>query len=306
MKELILIIVAAFLPSFQAINTDIQLYTYWGKGDIQNIIIQEGFIDYEGETIIKKDVSITTVEITVLEETDSTYTIEWNYMEMTSDRYNVEVEEEDAIDKRIDEMFSHLKLQYQTDEFGEILSILNLDELLETMGDSIDVLAKEEMGESPEEAEMFSSMMKAMLNTEPMREEMLRDIYNYHYYLGDVFVSDTIINYEEEMDNKMGGDNIPVNGVVTIETDLNAKTIKINDKKEMDDLKTTKAMNEAAKKIKGLNEKQLIKNEQFKIEDIENYTYDYEYGRLKYYERNRIIKTDNKRKEQFIIIRETN
>lgn len=306
MKHVILSIATILFAGLNLNSGDTKLFTYWKKGDTQKIVVSEGFIEYKGEEITKQEITSSNVLLTVLDETDSTYLVEWNYLDMEVDRINVEVEE-DPFDKRIDEMFKNVKLVYETDEYGTFKRMVNLQELTDMITDSLEVLVMEELGDSEEESEMFLEMMKDMFNSKEMQDEMTRDIWNYHYYLGDVYASDTLMTYVEELDNKISDDIITAKGEVTIKTDAVSKTIEINDHKTVDEAEAKDAINGVAKKLKAKKKKKLrneLKEQQFSIEDIENYTYDYEYGWLKYYERNRIYKSENYVKERFIKMEE--
>ena len=201
--------------------------------------------------------------ITVLEEYDSAYIVEWHYTHTAVDRINVEVEE-DPVEQRIDEMFNNIKIVFETDEFGVYKRLLNKDEMVQMISDSLDVLVEEEMSDMGEEGVMMVQMMKEMFNSEEMQEELIRDIWNYHYYFGDVFVSDTIVTYEDELENRLGGENIPLKGTVSIVTDKTNKTIAINDFRKVDEQKTKDAINAGAKKLKAPKKKKLKKQLQKK------------------------------------------
>ena len=105
-----------------AFSQDVNLFTYWHKGDIQELVVKEGFVEYEGEKLVKKEITASNVRLTVLAETDTSYTLEWFYKDSEVDRLNVEVEE-DPIDQRIDEMFSTVKFVYRTDEYLSLIHI---------------------------------------------------------------------------------------------------------------------------------------------------------------------------------------
>ncbi|MFK7806741.1 MAG: hypothetical protein AB8F74_02970 [Saprospiraceae bacterium] len=306
MKLVLLTLALLLIPTSENTSGHIELYTYWKKGDTQKIVVKEGYEEYKNGEIVEKEVTISNVLITVLEETDTSYTVEWNYYDTKVDRLNVEVEE-DEIDKRIDEMFDHLKLVYTTNEFGEYQELLNLDDLMKSMSDSIDVLVAEEMADLGDDAPLFADVMKEMVNSESMRDEMDKDIYAYHYCLGGRYAADTIVHYVDELENKMSGDNIPLVGTLTLKVNTDNKTFSLNDFKSIDEESAKDAINDVVKDLKVKKRKKLkreLKKNKFEIEDIENYTYDYEYGWLKYYERNRIYRTDEGRKERFIIIEE--
>lgn len=290
-----------------AFSQDVNLFTYWHKGDIQELVVKEGFVEYEGEKLVKKEITASNVRLTVLAETDTSYTLEWFYKDSEVDRLNVEVEE-DPIDQRIDEMFSTVKFVYRTDEYGTFKEILNMEELINAISDSIDVLVKEmDDFEDEEDTAMFSEMMKGMFASEAMQDELIRDIWNYHFYLGNVYRADTLIEYVDDIENKMGGEPIPAKGVVTIRTDLDAKTIAINDSKTFKEAAVEEAINDLAKKLKTAKKKKLkkeLKNNDIEVTDIENYRYDVELGWLKHYEKKRIFQTQDARKERFLIIEE--
>lgn len=151
--------------------------------------------------------------------------------------------------------------------------------------------------------------MKSIYTSESFKDEMVRDIYNYHYYFGNIMVQDTLVNYTDAMENKLGGSSIPVDGTVSIKTNMEAGVIMINDTKKVDKDRMNAVIQEAGKMLKGKNKKKLkngLHQNGISINEIENYTYDFEYGWLKYYEKNRITRASNSnnRQERFIIMRE--
>ncbi|MEZ4887675.1 MAG: hypothetical protein R3E32_23275 [Chitinophagales bacterium] len=308
MKYILTFFIFSLLSLFQKDTKQIEVITYWNKGDTQKIVIKEGFITYEGEEVVKKEVTSSYAEITVLEQTDSSYIVEWNYTEIEVDRLNVEVEE-DPIDQRLEEMFNGMKLRYQTDEFGVFESTLNLDELLQTVNDSMEMLVKNgEMGiEEGEDAEMFVGLMKEIIFSEEMKSEFIRDIENYHFYHGNSFIADTVIHYEDAVENQVRGEDIPVKGLVSIRVNKEEKSISIEDIRTFDEEKVKQAIGDGTKKVKMSKRKKLmkeVKENRIDLKDVKSHTYDYEFGWLKYYEKSRTFTGDNQRKIEFVTIEE--
>lgn len=305
MKTFTLILLSIVLSNSILRSQDVEIFTYWHPGDTQKLIIKEGFIEYENEKVTKKEVTTSQVVITVLEETDSSYVIEWHYTGEEVDRINVDVEE-DPMDEKLEQMFASTKLLFQTDEFGVFQKTLNMEELLEEAMEGLTVIIKEEMVDAEEEeVEMFLNLMQELLMTEEMQDELIRDIWNYHYYLGDIFVPDTTIQYSEEIENQLGGESIPVDGTVSISTDRDQWTIDINDLKKFESSAINSAISDGIAQLNVPDSKELkegLEEIMMNVRDVENYTYDFNYGWLKYYERNRITSAQNMRKENFIIM----
>ena len=309
MKELLILIATLFLCPYSQDKNEVELFTYWEIGDTQTLIIEEGFIEYEGSEIIKKDVSIDNVLITVLAETDSTYTVEWNYINVEYDRINIDTDlEDDEFDRRLDQMFENEKYVIEINEFGEFKKMLNKEELIAKVSDSMDVLIKEEMTELGEDAEMFGEIMKEMFSSELMMEEITRDFENYHYFLGGVYTADTLTQYEDEYENKLGGDPLPLKGTWSFNTDWTNMLFTFEDKCVVDEEKTKNAISATINKLdkkKGEEfEKKFAENE-IQIEDHEKYIYDFDYGWLKFYETKRVYITKDKTKETFLRMRES-
>ncbi len=308
MKQLLItVLLSTLYPTTQ--DTDVSLYPYWQAGDTQTLRIQEGYIKYEGDKVVEKDVNSITAVITVLEETDTTYTMQWVYKDNVVERVNIDEDEEDVyIDKRLEEMFSEVTLQYETNEYGEIKRMLNLSEVLDAMTDSMNLLIKQEMDMDNEDAELFIEVLKEKFDAERMEDEMTRDIFNYHYYLGDSFPPDTTIQYLDTILNQLGGPSIPLTGAVTVKANSTNETIEINDLKKSDSEGMIKSISETIKKLETPQSDKIqkeIENTQPTITDIENYTYDYNFGWLKQYERRRIRVLGESKKEQIIIMSET-
>ncbi len=317
MKYLFSILLLSFIPVVTSTEY-VVLTPNWEVGDTQKIQLKEGFIKYEGDSVVQKEVTVTDIVIKVLEKNDTAYVMEWNHIEEDIERVNVEVDAtDDFMEKRIEEMFAgNFKLRYWTNTSGKYQSLLNLDELISAMNDSMDVLVKEmvafdeELGEmNEEEMAVFSEMMKQMIASDAFKNEMDRDIWNYHAYLGDTLVADTLVYYEDELPNQLGGQSIPVKGTITIETDTVNHLLKVNDLKEINEEKTREVIQETlemmGEDVPNLEEmKREMKQLSMKVTDIENYTYHYQTGFLQYYERNRITLAEGTRKENFIILEE--
>jgi hypothetical protein len=306
MKPLLLTLLLSTLYSTNQ-DTNINIYTYWTAGDTQTLRIQEGYIKYEDDKVVEKDISSITAEITVLAETDTTYTMQWVYKDNVVDRINIEEDEEDVyIDKRLEEMFSEVTLEYEINEFGELKRMLNLDKVMEAMSDSLRLLIQQEMDMDNDDSGLFLEILNEMFNSESMADEMTRDIYNYHYYHGNSFPPDTTIHYLDTIPNKLEGPSIPLTGVVTVKANSTRENIEINDLKQSDTgfVKSMTETIDALETPQSDKIKEEMENTQLSIMDIENYTYDYNLGWLRHYERRRIRVFGNTKKEQIILMSE--
>ncbi len=290
--------------SVQISAQSVELLAGWNKGDTKKIKSQDGFIEYEGNEIIKKEVITSMIDMTILEVSDSSYTIEWNYYEGSTDKLNIEEEEDEDLYKEIDRLFEKLRIVYTTDKFGIYEGIINMQEIETTLTDALQDFVSTNF-EDQKEGEMFFELMNAMLLSEEMEDEISSEIQAYHYYLGEIF-SDTLAQYDEEIPSQMGKETIAVKGEVQVLINAVGSTIKINDKKVFDPIALKNAMIGAGKEIKKGKKKmkQAFGDHEFDMIDTEKYTYYFQTGSLLFYEKKRSFSSGEKRKDSFLILEE--
>jgi len=289
----------------------ISLFPYWKKGDTQKLSVSEGYINYENGEINKQDVENSVVEIVVKNETDTSYLIEWTYVDYERVTKNIELEEgEEEMDTQIEEMFDDVAILFEIDESGNYKHLVNYDEILQMSKDSLLKVLQNELGEdsSEEEMEELKTVIELMLATDMMKDELERDIFNYHYYFASNFPADTTIQYDEEMENKFGGEMIPAAGEIKMFTQETDATYHIYDTKTMDSKIILSEMLRASEAIKDEKKREefieQIKKSGIEIVQIENYSYDYKTGWLKKYEQCRTTSGENNKRENFIRMQE--
>ncbi len=302
-QVLTLLLLLCFLTMTYA-QDRVSLFPYWKKGDVRKLLISEGFIDYEDDKVIKKEVEKNTVIISVKNETDTSYLIEWKWTEYEIDRLHVEVDEEDAaIDSRIEDMFEEIPILFEIDESGNYKHIVNYEELIKMAKDSLTLLMMEDLAEDETEEDV-EMMMELILSSDLMRDQLEREIYNYHYYFANTFPTDTIMEYQELIENEKGLENIPATGIVKIFLTEENMGLHINDTKTLDSKALGANMLLLGELIEDDEMKDAfsskIKNKPIEVRQIENYTYNFETGWLKLYEHIRVQKSENKRKESFL------
>jgi len=304
MNRLFIAVLALCFVSFEGFTQTTEVVAYWKKGDKQKIKTHEGFIEYEGSKIIKKEVTTSLVEMIVLQENETSYTIEWNYTDSSVDKINMGDEEEEDIYKELDKLFSKLRIVYKTDEFGSFQQVTNMMEIKTSLTDSLHDFIKNNF-EDEKEGEMFYEIMSAMLLSEDMEDQISSEIQTYHYYLGDVF-TDTLANYVEERPSQFGKEVIPVKGAVEVISNPTNETITINDKKIYEPTALKKAMIGVGKNLKKGPKrlKKAFDGHEFEMIDTEDYKYNYRTGFLQYYKQKRSFSSEGKRKDSFIIIEE--
>ena len=304
MNRLLITLLTLFIISIHLSGQTTEIVAYWHKGDSQKIQTKEGFIEYEGTKVIKKEVTTSLVDISVLEETDSSYMIEWNYIDGSTEKLNTGEEEEEDIYKEIEKLFNKLRVVFKTNEFGSFQEVTNMDEINTSLNKSLEEFVNNNFDDK-KEGEMFFELMSAFLQSDKMVEQISSEIQTYHYYLGDVF-SDTLVSYVEDRQSQMGKEIIPIKGVVEAKSNPSSETIEINDTKVFDPVALKKAMIGVGKNVKKGKKKlkKVFDGHDFEMIEIENYKYNYRTGFLKYYEQKRSFSSEGKKKDSFIIIEE--
>jgi hypothetical protein len=219
-------------------DTSTTTIPYWHEGDNQTIAIVKSRKQYKGSKLKESFELEYTVEMTVLEETDSFYLIEWIYKGLNNEeakRYN----EYSLLSNMVD----GLRVVYKTNEVGTFMELVNYDEVASTLK----AVADSMMGmSSNSEAEAMIIRMKQLLLTKQGIETIsLKEIQLYHNVYGlEVYLDDEIIE-ESYFPNSFGGRPFPTElRLELVELDTAEMTCKIEVQQTMDKVEGAKVMKE--------------------------------------------------------------
>lgn len=174
----------------------------WVKGDIKTLTVKKS-----RERTVKgkesKGGSTSEVELQIIDD-NAGYTLEWTYKKAgTSDK-------EGSLGKRLAQLVEGLKVIYKIDASGEFQDIVNTEEILDYLDESIDMMEKILGGDDA--AVKACDMVKDMFSTKEKIEEMLiKEIRVYHgiYTYGKEFTLNEPQTMETELPNPLGGESFP-------------------------------------------------------------------------------------------------
>ncbi|MFM2387052.1 MAG: hypothetical protein RL660_1809 [Bacteroidota bacterium] len=168
-------------------DTAVQLMPLWAKGDKQNYTYTKHKIKVQNRDTTLNEKAIFDIELSVLEETDSSYTMQWLYKDYKTTSKN-------PLAAKIGGVVKGLRIVYTTSDIGEVIEIVNQDEIQASVTKMISVL-KKEMSKlvTPEEMKTLDTVFATAISSEAMQQSSMEDIAQYHLYYGAQFsLRDTI------------------------------------------------------------------------------------------------------------------
>ena len=187
MRKSVIIIIGLFIHSylFCQIDTTIKLIPHWGKGEtIRYEIKRYSSVDAENDRKVN-DLTTKVIVIQVTDVKDNEQVINWRVEKLTfSDTINTD----NPFSGLVNSLDKDITVKYIINKNGNIISILNLDEITKTIKSRIDNALKDFIDKNKIEkskADMLSFQFSMMYSTpEQIKSIVLSDIYKFHQILG--------------------------------------------------------------------------------------------------------------------------
>ncbi len=202
LKIIVLVTLFSSISLFAQINKEdssVQTIAYWDLGEKQ-----EYFVTYKKEKVKDNDTILLNsskydVDIMVIDSTANSYTIEWHYKNHISDQ-------KEPIYQGLDKITDGLKIRFKTDEMGEFLEVINLNEIQEYVKKMFGEVKKTYDNLTPTETEqMLNNLTKMFTSKETIETFVLRDIQVFHTFHGGHYILGEVIESQIEIENNFGG-----------------------------------------------------------------------------------------------------
>nr|WP_297306860.1 hypothetical protein [uncultured Flavobacterium sp.] len=205
---LYLLLVVCFSVYSQTDSTKLTFVAYWEVGDSYNFKISKSKKEWRDQELIKNDSSQYIANFKVLEATATSYTIQWSYTDQIVDTYQKKALQLFDNNETLLELFKKMNFQkviYQTDEFGEIKSILNSEKASKSTQFILAEMLNSFKNRTTEKIEelnyLFEPIFKLYSNSETVQNLILKEISNLHFLLGYEIDIQSPIEYEQEFSN---------------------------------------------------------------------------------------------------------
>ncbi len=264
MRTLLTAILTSFLSiaSIAQDNTTINLIPNWKKGEIRKYEIRNySTIDAEGERKIN---GLTTkiVSIDIINVNDKQLELAWKVNQLI---FSDSTKSDDPFSGLMNTLIKDISVRYTINRNGNVIRILNLDEINKTIKSRIDTVLKDFIKKSDIEkskAEMLNFQFSMMFSTdEQIKTIVLSDILKFHQLYGYSFMTSrtTVIPDNIFAPNENGR---PSNSLELKCSDVDKQTQIYSIEGELKSAETNKKMQEF------IDRDRVIKNKyEFKLPD---------------------------------------
>ena len=202
-----IVVIFTTLSFSQIDSTKIPFVAYWSIGDSYNFKVSKIKKQWKDGNLTKNEEQSYIANFTVIDSTENSYTVNWSYENDLVNTYN--------IPKELISKFSKYKLteiKYKTSELGDLLEIINWQEVGEIMNNMFNDLI-EVLGENDEEKTnalnlAMQPFKQAYSAKEGVESLVLKEIQYFHFPMGLKYDITEPITYEDELPNMFGGEPI--------------------------------------------------------------------------------------------------
>ncbi|RKQ42942.1 hypothetical protein BXY85_3560 [Roseivirga pacifica] len=214
MKKLCLLLFLLIISKANYAQTDtlyIPFIAYWETGDIYEFEATKIKRQWDGEILTKNDSITYNCILKVLEETDSSYLMSWKFDSPFLGELGLPMKLMGSI-----KGFFETEVIYKTNELGEFLEVINLEEIRSKTNNLIDSLIGDDIEKSDGALSANTvQQIKAMLTSDQMIQGLvLKEIQFIHMPFGYEYALNETIFYEEQLPNLFGG--APLRGDVEL------------------------------------------------------------------------------------------
>ncbi len=236
-------LVVTFILSTQCIaqnvitDTTATVIAYWNKGDKAKYSLKMTKEKYDNGKKLSGGTSVSDIDITVADATDSTYTLHWKYSKINLPGYT----NSDPLIEKLTKLVEGITFKYLTEQDGSFKELANYKEVQKAVNTSLDDFLK--MYPQKERA-MIEQVKTVFTSRESIEELIMKDVQLVHNLYGGEYKLHEKLNAETQLPNVLGGNPFPA--VLTIEMtklDKLNKTCTINLDQLLDTDKAAKELN---------------------------------------------------------------
>jgi hypothetical protein len=279
MRFLIVIVMSAFSMKVfcQTDSTKIAFVSYWSIGDSYDFIVSKSKQQWKDGVLTKDDKQEYLANFTVMDSTENSYTIKWIYEFDLGGTYQFPAKFLDKLSK-----YKISEIDYKTSEVGNIIEILNWEEIGENMNnlfdDMVELLGEEDEADQELYKKALQPFKEIYSSKEGIEQVVLKDLQYFHFPLGVELDITGPIFYDDELPNIIGGDPFKANAKLYFESiDLEESFCVLKQEISLDPADIRAFLEQLFIKMipvdKGMEE--YLKTASFEIKDSNTYEYYY-------------------------------
>lgn len=224
--KLILPYILAFLVPLSVFCQNKSLYVEadWTKGSVYNYSVEKIKQEYHNDELLEDVSKDYLATMRVIDSTGSQYKIGW-----TMPSGNLSIVENILVNEMILNFLGreNVEIVYSTSAKGAFQKVENMTELTQMIGAAADEVIKAEKESQTADQMLMSELNRygsKSIKSEDIIEQITKEIRALHYPYGNKFPIDDSVEYTEEVDNSLGGENFICSGSVSVNSvdfDLN-------------------------------------------------------------------------------------
>lgn len=192
MRKILFIIIGFFIHcySFSQTDTTIKLIPNWKKGEIQKYEIKSySTVDAKGERKIN-GLTTKTIIIQIVDVNEKLFELNWKVDQLI---FSDTINSDNPFSGLTNTLDKDVFVKYTINKNGNIIRILNLDEISKTVKSRIDTILKDFINKNDIEkskAEMLNFQLSMMFSAdEQIKSIVLSDILRFHQIYGYLFLT---------------------------------------------------------------------------------------------------------------------
>lgn len=251
----------------QADSTKISFIAYWSKGDSYDFKVSKVKREWEKETLTKKDSSQYIANFKVLDSTESSYKIQWTFKNNIISSFQENSKKYFKDKKVLKEIIAKndfTKIIYETNELGEFIEIVNWEDLAETTRLLLEEVIKSFEDKDPVKIASFRKKMQPIVDIytsqSGIEQLALKELQYFHYPFGLEYDVTKPIEYEQDLENMLGGKPIRSETTLTFEeVDFENYYCSIKEESELNSQDSKRVIKKLLKKM-GLSDSETKKS----------------------------------------------
>jgi hypothetical protein len=261
-------------------TTKVAFVSYWSIGDSYDFKVSKIKQQWKEGKLTKDQKQDYIANFTVIDSTENSYTIKWSYENDLGSTYKIPEKLLDRFSK-----YKITEIKYKTSEVGDLIEILNWEEVGETMNsmfdDIIEVLGNKDEKKKDALKTAMQPFKQIYSSKQGVEQLVLKELQYFHFPMGLEYDITEPLLYDEELPNMFGGKPIKAKAKLYFENvDFEESFCVVKQEMSLDPNDTKEILKQVFKQMKlgDKGMKKALKTAVFQIEDRNVYEYYYNPG----------------------------
>ncbi len=278
-KFLIAIVISTITTNLfcQSDSTKISFVSYWSIGDSYDFKVSKIKQQWKKGVLSEDEKQEYIANFTVIDSTENSYTIRWSYENDLGNTYRIPEKLLSKLSK-----YKITEIEYKTSEVGELIEILNWEEVGKTMNNMFDDMVEVLSQEDSKKRESYKTAMQPIKeiysSKQGVEQLVLKELQYFHFPMGVELNISEPTYFDDELPNMFGGNPIKAKSKLYFESiDFDESFCVLKHEMNLNTVDTREFLEQVFKKM-SLDDKELEKALQtavFEIKDTNTYEYYY-------------------------------